>query len=93
MALTISFIGRIATPLLLALLAVLGCQTLPADWTRPGDLRRDLADCEREGTGRRPFHFWALNWRYEAARDRTAQVKDECMAARGWRLMAEPGTR
>ncbi|MGO8917646.1 MAG: hypothetical protein ACLQJR_17210 [Stellaceae bacterium] len=89
--------GRISPLLLLVLLALSGCQTQPADWTKPGatdaDLRRDLADCEREGTGRPPFHFWALNEGYETARDRIAPVKNECMAARGWRRAAEAQPR
>jgi hypothetical protein len=79
------------------LLAVSGCQTRPAEWTKPGavsaDLRRDLADCEREGTGQPPFHFWALNEDYESARDRVSRVKHECMAARGWRPVAETEAR
>jgi hypothetical protein len=84
--------GRIATLSLLVLLCSPGCQTRPADWTKPGatsaDLRRDLADCEREGTGPPPFHFWALNEDYETARDRIGRMKNEYMAARGWRQPA-----
>ena len=76
--------------LLLAIFpALAGCQPHAAEWTKPGatdaDLRRDLADCEREGTGRPPFHFWALNESYESARERIGRLKNECMAARGWR--------
>jgi hypothetical protein len=78
---------------LLAILPfVSGCQSPPTEWTKPGatsaDLRRDLADCEREGTGQPPFHFWALSESYETARDRIGRLKNECMAARGWRQVA-----
>src|SRR5215469_184977 len=81
--------GGPAWTLLFAILpALCDCQSRPPEWTKPGatiaDLRRDLADCEREGTGTPPFRFWALNEDYETARDRIRQLKSECMAARGW---------
>ena len=80
--------------LLLAILpALFACQSQILKWTKPGastaDLRSDLADCEREGTGLPPFHFWALNETYETARERIARVKNECMEARGWRQVAK----
>jgi hypothetical protein len=80
--------------LLLAVLpALVDCDPRVAAWIKPGattaDLRRDLADCEREGTGLPPDHFWALNMTYEAARDRIKQVKEACMRSRGW----QEGTR
>src|SRR5260370_41958941 len=56
-----------------AILAIGGCAPSPADWTRPGmtgvELRRDLADCERQATGPGPFRFKALSEDYETARD------------------------
>lgn len=73
------------------LIALFGCQA-PEPWTKPGatdaELRRDLADCEREATGPGPFHFEALNETYEAARDRIAEAKSACMKARGWKPSA-----
>jgi hypothetical protein len=87
---------RIATLLLLAL-ALVGCQPPAAEWTKPGatgaDLRRDLADCLREGTGPPPFHFWALNESYDGARARIARLKDACMIARGWQPVTEAQPR
>jgi len=79
--------------LLLAALGTLSnCYSPEPTWTKPGastsDLRRDLADCEREGTGLPPFHFWALNETYESARDRIARVKNACMEERGWQMAA-----
>ena len=89
--------GPIAMLLLVVLLAGSGCETWPAGWAKPGatgaELRRDLADCEREGTGRSPFHFWALNDNYEGARDRIVRLKTQCMLARGWRPTAVSGSR
>jgi hypothetical protein len=71
-------------------LAIGGCAASQPTWTKPGvtsaDLRRDLVDCEREATGPPPFHFWALTMDYEAARDRIARRKRQCMQDRGWRL-------
>jgi hypothetical protein len=83
---------RIATLLLLPL-ALFACQPPGADqWTKPGatgaDLRSDLTDCQREGTGQPPFHFWALNESYDSARARIARLKDACMVARGWQPVA-----
>jgi hypothetical protein len=80
--------------LLLALLPALSnCYSPGPTWTKQGtrtaDLRRDLADCEREGTGLPPWHFWALNMTYDAARERIVRVKKECMEARGWRQAAQ----
>ena len=77
-------------------LAIGGCAASQPTWTKPGvtraDLRRDLVDCEREATGPPPFHVWALNMDYEAARDRIARLKRQCMQDRGWRLAgAGPG--
>lgn len=79
--------------LLLALLPALSnCSSPEPAWTKPGgtssDLRRDLADCDREGTGFPPFRFWALNETYEGARSRIGRVKNECMDARGWQAVA-----
>ena len=80
--------GAFAAFSLLMALSLPGCETRSTEWTKAGataaDLRRDLADCEREGTGEPPWHFWALTMSYEAARDRIARVKNECMEARGW---------
>jgi hypothetical protein len=77
---------------LVALLGLPGCETRPAGWVKPGataaELRRDLADCERQGTGPPPFHFWALNYDYEGARERIARLKAQCMVARGWQPTA-----
>lgn len=74
------------------LLVVFGCATSRPDWTKPGatsaDLRRDLADCERQATGPPLFHFRASNEDYETARDRIGRVKYRCMTARGWRLVS-----
>ena len=85
---SIATVVRVATLLLFILPAVSSCETRPGEWRKPGasdrDLRRDLADCERVGTGLGPFHFWALHMTYEEARDRIVRLKDECMAARGW---------
>src|SRR5262249_32277153 len=79
--------------LLVILSALPKCSSTEPTWTKPGastaDLRRDLVDCEREGTGLPPFHFWALNETYETARERIGRVKNECMAARGWRQVAK----
>jgi hypothetical protein len=88
---------RIATLLLLAL-PLVACQPPgAAEWTKPGatggDLRRDLADCLREGTGPPPFHFWALNETYDSARARIARLKDACMIARGWQPVTEAQPR
>jgi hypothetical protein len=73
-------------PLLLALFALAGCES--PNWAKPGattgELRRDLADCERVATGPTPFHFWALGLSYERARDRITERKAACMAGRGW---------
>ncbi len=70
-----------------------GCQAAPERWSKAGatprDLRRDLADCEREGTGPPPFHFWALDYDYPGARDRIARLEDRCMMARGWQPVPE----
>lgn len=72
------------------LVVVTGCATSQPEWTKRGatgaDLRRDLGDCEREATGPSPFRFWALSMDYDAARDRIARVRSQCMEARGWRL-------
>ena len=77
---------------LMVVAALFGCQSQAPVWTKSdatsADLRRDLADCEREGTGVPPYHFWALSESYEAARDRIARVKNECMKARGWQVIA-----
>ena len=80
--------------LLLLPLALVACQPPGADqWTKPGasgaELRSDLADCQREGTGQPPFHFWALNESYDSARARIARLKDASMDARGWQPDAE----
>jgi hypothetical protein len=79
--------------LLVVLPALPACGPQVPAWAKLGattaDLRRDLADCEREGTGVPPWHFWALNMTYEAARERIARVKKECMEARGWREVAQ----
>lgn len=48
------------------------------------ELRRDLADCERQATGPGPFHFKALSEDYETARDRIARERERCMGDRGW---------
>ncbi len=48
------------------------------------ELRRDLADCERQATGPGPFRFKALSEDYETARDRIARERDRCMEERGW---------
>jgi hypothetical protein len=68
--------------------ALSACGSQVPEWTKPAattvDLRHDLADCEREGTGLPPYHFWALNMTYDEARERIARVKKECMQARGW---------
>jgi hypothetical protein len=84
---------RIATLLLLPL-ALAACQPPGADeWTKPGatgaDLRSDLTDCLREGTGPPPFSFWALNESYDSARARITRLKDACMIARGWQPVAQ----
>jgi hypothetical protein len=72
------------------LLALCGCATSPADWIKPGatraELRRDLADCQRDATGPPPFHFRALDENYETARHRAVRLKHQCMEARGWRM-------
>jgi hypothetical protein len=90
---TVGVVGRVAILSLLVLLAASGCQPRREEWTKPGatggDLRRDLADCEREAMGPPPFRFWALNESYESARDQIAQLKGDCMMARGWRLAAD----
>jgi hypothetical protein len=74
--------------LLATLSALSACQPPTPEWTKPvattADLRRELADCERAGTGLPPWHFWALNESYEAARDRIGRVTNECMEAYGW---------
>lgn len=79
------------------LLTLAGCAMEHADWTKPGastsELRRDLADCEREATGPGPFHFWALNETYETARDRIPRVRNECMEAKGWQPARRIETR
>jgi hypothetical protein len=84
--------GRVTMLVLVALLAGSGCGIQPAGWAKPGgtsaELRRDLADCERQGTGPPPFHFWALNYDYAGARDRIVRLKTQCMLARGWRSTA-----
>ena len=81
------FAVMILLPILLG-----GCQAPPERWSKPGatdaDLRHDLADCEREGTGTPPFHFWALNDNYDTARDRIIRRKNDCMIARGWQTAA-----
>ena len=80
--------GWAGTLFLVALFAVSGCQPQTADWIKPGatstDLTRDLADCEREGTGHSPFHFQALSEDYETARDQITRRKNACMKGRGW---------
>jgi len=64
------------------------CQAPSPAWTKTGastaNLRHDLADCERVGTGLPSYHFWALNENYQRARDRIARLRNECMEARGW---------
>jgi hypothetical protein len=88
--------GRHATGWALWLVAVgalAACASKPPEpWTKPGvseaELRRDLAECERDATGEGPFHFkaWAADW--ETTRARIEQRKRTCMEARGWRLAA-----
>ena len=84
--------GAFWAGMLAVLPALSGCQPHAPEWTKPGaseaDLRRDLADCEREGTGQPPFRFWALNETYESARDRITRVKRACMEERGWQMAA-----
>jgi hypothetical protein len=82
------------TALLLLPLALVACQPPgAAEWTKPGatsgDLRSDLTDCLREGTGPPPFSFWALNENYDSARARIARLQDACMVARGWHPVAQ----
>ncbi len=65
---------RQATPLCIAaILAICGCAPSRTDWTKPGmataELKRDLADRERQTTGPGPFRFKALSEDYESARD------------------------
>ncbi len=82
--------GKVGAAAIL-LVVVTGCAASPPEWTKPGatsaDLRRDLGDCEREATGPGPFRFWALSMDYDAATDRIARVRRQCMEARGWRLV------
>ncbi len=54
------------------------------------ELRRDLADCERQATGPGPFRFKALSEDYETARDRIARERDRCMEDRGWQPSNSP---
>ncbi|HZB91517.1 MAG TPA: hypothetical protein VE397_08755 [Stellaceae bacterium] len=83
--------------LLLALLALQGCEPPSAGWTKPGatgaELRSALIECEGVATNPQPFHFWAMNMSYDSARDQTARLQDQCMVAHGWRPVAEPQPR
>jgi hypothetical protein len=55
------------------------------------ELRRDLADCERQATGPGPFRFNALSEDYETARDRIARERGRCMEERGWQPLRKDG--
>ena len=55
------------------------------------ELRRDLADCERQATGSGLFRFTALSEDYETARDRIARERDRCMEDRGWQRSRKNG--
>ncbi|HWI26536.1 MAG TPA: hypothetical protein VN668_06160 [Stellaceae bacterium] len=80
--------ARLGAAIVCLLLLLCGCQAPSEGWTKPGasaaDLTRDLADCERVGTGPPPFRFWALSYDYAGARERIARLKSDCMVARGW---------
>lgn len=89
--------AAIASLCVAGLLTLAGCATEQEEWIKPGastaELRRDLADCEREATGPGPFHFWALNETYETARDRITRLRNECMEAKGWQPARRSETR
>jgi len=78
----------IRSALCAATVALSTCAPPPQPWVKPGasgtELRRDLAECEREATGEGPFHFRAWAGDYEAARTRTEERKAACMQGRGW---------